>query len=81
MERTSGEGLKPVHAIVYRLGSLGDTVVALPEFHAVRRAFPEARITLLTNRTVSAKAAAEVFRHGEFFERVLDHSEEKPVSA
>jgi heptosyltransferase-3 len=43
--------------LVYRLGSLGDTVVALPAFHAVRRAFRDSRITLLTNTPVNAKAA------------------------
>lgn len=61
--------------LVYRLGSLGDTVIALPAFHAVRRAFPESRITLLTNRPVSAKAAAseEVLGRGYFFDQVLDY--------
>jgi hypothetical protein len=44
--------------LVYRLGSLGDTIVALPAFHAVRRAFPQTRITLLTSKPVSSKAAA-----------------------
>jgi heptosyltransferase III len=61
--------------LIYRLGSLGDTVVALPAFHAVRRAFPDSRITLLTNRPVSAKAAAaeEVLGRGYFFDGVLDY--------
>jgi heptosyltransferase-3 len=44
--------------LVYRLGSLGDTVVALPAWHVVRRAFPEATFTLLTNKPIAAKAAA-----------------------
>ncbi len=61
--------------LIYRLGSLGDTVIALPAFHAVRRAFPESRITLLTNKPVSAKAAAaeEVLGRGYFFDEVLDY--------
>jgi ADP-heptose:LPS heptosyltransferase len=61
--------------LVYRLGSLGDTVIALPAFHAVRRAFPESPITLLTNKPVSAKAAAaeEVLGRGYFFDEVLDY--------
>jgi ADP-heptose:LPS heptosyltransferase len=47
----------PAHAIlVYRLGSLGDTVLALPSFHLVRKSFPVARITLLTNISVHSKA-------------------------
>lgn len=43
--------------ILFRIGSIGDTVVALPGFHAVRRAFPNARIALLTNVPSSNKAA------------------------
>ena len=46
--------------LVYRLGSLGDTVVALPAFHAIRRAFINRKITLLTNNPVNAKAAPAV---------------------
>jgi ADP-heptose:LPS heptosyltransferase len=37
--------------LIHRLGSLGDTIVALPSFHLVRAAFPEAHVTLLTNCT------------------------------
>jgi len=44
--------------LIYRLGSLGDTVVALPCFHAIERAFPGARKIAVTNIPVSAKAAA-----------------------
>lgn len=35
--------------LVYRIGSIGDTLVALPSFWAIRKAFPQARITYLTN--------------------------------
>lgn len=43
--------------LIYRLGSLGDTVVALPCFHLIARSFPEAERVLLTNFPVHAKAA------------------------
>ena len=43
--------------VVYRIGSLGDTLVVLPAFHLVRRTFRNAHITLLTNVPVHAKAA------------------------
>ena len=43
--------------LLYRLGSLGDTCVALPALRVVRRHFPQARLTLLTNLPVSVKAA------------------------
>jgi ADP-heptose:LPS heptosyltransferase len=43
--------------LVYRLGSLGDMLVAMPSLHLVRHAFPQAEIRLLTNFPVNAKAA------------------------
>ena len=42
--------------LIYRLGSLGDTVVALPCFHQVARAYPNAERCLLTNIPVHSKA-------------------------
>jgi ADP-heptose:LPS heptosyltransferase len=44
--------------LIYRLGSLGDTTVALPCFHLIERAFPLAERVLLTNFPVHAKAPA-----------------------
>ncbi len=44
--------------LIYRLGSLGDTVVALPVLHLVARAFPKAERRMLTNFPVHAKAPA-----------------------
>ncbi len=43
--------------IIYRLGSLGDTVAALPCFHLIERAFPDRERLALTNVPVSSKAA------------------------
>jgi heptosyltransferase-3 len=43
--------------LIHRLGSLGDTIVALPCFHIIRQTFPSAQITILTNPPVSEKAA------------------------
>jgi ADP-heptose:LPS heptosyltransferase len=42
--------------IIYRLGSLGDTVVALPCFHKIAERFPGAERLALTNFPVSSKA-------------------------
>lgn len=54
--------------IVYRLGSLGDTVAALPCFHLIERAFPAAERLVLTNFPVSSKAAPleAILREGGF---------------
>jgi ADP-heptose:LPS heptosyltransferase len=44
--------------LIYRLGSLGDTVVALPCFHLIARTYPAAKRVLLTNFSAHAKAPA-----------------------
>jgi heptosyltransferase III len=51
--------------LIYRLGSLGDTLIALPALHLVARAFPQAERRMLTNFPVNVKApaAAAVLEH------------------
>ena len=41
--------------LIFRLGSLGDTVVALPSFRLIARSFPAARRVVLTNVPRSAQ--------------------------
>lgn len=43
--------------LIYRLGSLGDTIVALPCFHRVAQRFPHSPRIVLTNVPVQSKAA------------------------
>jgi len=43
--------------LIYRLGSLGDTVIALPCFHLIAEAFPNANIYVLTNTVTNSKAS------------------------
>ena len=59
MGAEGSQGVKKVERVlVYRLGSLGDHVVALPSYHLLARAFPEAERRMLTNYPVSVKAPA-----------------------
>jgi ADP-heptose:LPS heptosyltransferase len=44
--------------LIYRLGSLGDTVVAVPALHLIERTFPAARRVLLTNMQAYVNAPA-----------------------
>lgn len=44
--------------LVYRLGSLGDTIVALPALRLVAQAFPNSRRYFLTNAPVANRAPA-----------------------
>lgn len=46
------------YILIFRLGSIGDTVVALPCFHAIARTFPTFRRVLLTNALVSTRTSS-----------------------
>ena len=43
--------------VIYRLGSIGDTVVALPCFKIIRSSYPDHEILVLTNVPISHNAA------------------------
>ncbi|MEJ0093707.1 MAG: glycosyltransferase family 9 protein [Methylocella sp.] len=61
--------------VIYRLGSLGDTVVALPCFHKVAEVFPNAERYVLTNSPVSSKAAPleTILRGSGLIEGIIDY--------
>lgn len=61
--------------LIYRLGSLGDTIMVLPCFHQVLAAFPDANMVLLTNKPVASKAAPleAVLGKDLFFNEIIDY--------
>ena len=65
----------PKRILIYRLGSLGDTVIALPVFNKIREQYPDADITLLTNKPIVDKAAPlqAVLGDGYFYNRILTY--------
>lgn len=50
--------------LIYRLGSIGDTIVALPSFRLVARAFPHSKRILLTMLPRSHEAAPQIILKG-----------------
>ena len=63
--RSAAQDRDVSRVLVYRLGSLGDTLVALPSLHLIARRFPNAERRLLTNFPVSSKAPAAAVVLGE----------------
>jgi heptosyltransferase-3 len=59
--------------LIYRLGSLGDTLLALPALHLIRQSFPEAEVTLLTHVPTGSKAAAmvSILEHTNLHQHVI----------
>jgi ADP-heptose:LPS heptosyltransferase len=49
---------EPPSLLIFRIGSIGDTVVSLPCFHAIARAFPRHRKILLTSTIDVAHASS-----------------------
>lgn len=54
---------KPGNILIYKIGNIGDVICAVPSFIAIRRTYPEAKITLLTSPgkvgTIGAKELLE----------------------
>jgi ADP-heptose:LPS heptosyltransferase len=49
---------QPDTVLIFRIGSLGDTLVALPAFHLIRQRYPSSHIVLLTNSPVDGGVKA-----------------------
>ena len=71
--RRAGERMQVDAVVIFRIGSLGDTVVALPCFHRVARSFPNARRILVTDIPASQKAAPveSVLANSGLIDRVI----------
>lgn len=65
----------PQRIIVFRIGQIGDTVIALPAFWAVRRQFPQAHLTLLSDaqQSSSLMLARSVLPESGLFDSWLNY--------
>ena len=64
----------PRRILVYRCGALGDTIVALPAMRAVREAFPDAELVLMTaNDGAGVLWTDEVLREFHWFAHVVTY--------
>ncbi len=76
----SARRIKP-SILVFRIGSIGDTIVALPAFREIRRRHPGARIVLLTNTPVDSGIKAASSTHILAGMGLVDHCIEYPHGA
>jgi ADP-heptose:LPS heptosyltransferase len=64
----------PRRILVYRCGALGDTIVALPAMRAVREAFPDAELVLMTaNDGPGILWTDQVLREFQWFAHVVTY--------
>lgn len=68
----------PRHVLVVRLGNVGDIVVAIPAFRALRALYPQAKLTLLTSPTRrGAPGAREVLANDPIFDDMIVYYEDE----
>lgn len=67
--------LEPRRILVYRTGQIGDTLIALPAFWAIRRHFPSAHLALLTgrHRQDNFLLASEVLPPSGLFDEIITY--------
>lgn len=58
---------KPKTILIYKIGNIGDIICAVPSFIAIRRAYPGARITLLTSPGRQGAKGAKDFLEGAWY--------------
>lgn len=67
-----GLGKNPKKICIYRIGNIGDVICAIPALIAIRKAYPEAHITLLTSPGKEGMyGAKELIRGAWFIDRLL----------
>jgi asparagine synthase (glutamine-hydrolysing) len=60
--------------VVFRIGQLGDTLVAMPAIEAIRKRFPEHRLLLLTDRQKTGYVSSwDVLRATGWFDDVIHY--------
>lgn len=63
--------LAPQNILIYKIGNIGDIVCAVPSFIALRRAYPEAKITLLTSPgKIEASGARELLEKAWYIDEL-----------
>lgn len=56
---------------VYRIGSLGDSIVALPAIHLIKKLHPNEKIILLTSNNQNYMNTWEVLKYANVFDNVI----------
>jgi heptosyltransferase-3 len=74
-DRPKVAGGRPMSILVFRIGQLGDMIVSLPSMWAVRRRWPEAKLTLLCDVHSSCKyvMASDIFRGTGLYDAIEEY--------
>jgi asparagine synthase (glutamine-hydrolysing) len=74
--------IPPKNILIYRIGQLGDTVIALPAMWSVRENFPDARLTLLCDEHPHSHyvLASDLLKNAGIFDEFLAYNVGKSAS-
>lgn len=71
--------MAPPDVFIFRIGQLGDTLVALPALRRIRELHAGARLWLITNAAATGNVSAwDVLRHTRLFEGVFFYESSRP---
>jgi lipopolysaccharide heptosyltransferase II len=73
-----GSRTQPGNILVFRTGSLGDSICAIPAIAAIRKHFPTARITLLVNVGKKGLVSPKSVIGKDLYDDLIDYSDVSP---
>lgn len=63
----------PRHILIFRTGSLGDNICAIPSIAAIRKHYPNARIDILVNSGASNLVSLEQLLHHDYYDEIINY--------
>lgn len=64
---------EPTHILIFRTGSLGDNICAIPSIAAIRKHYPKARIDILVNSGASNLVSLEQLLHHDYYDEIINY--------
>ena len=59
--------------LVFRTGSIGDNICAMPSIVAIRKKFPDAQLHILTNAGSSNLVSLQHLLHRDYYNKIIDY--------
>ena len=67
------KNLSPRHILIFRTGSLGDNICAIPSIAAIRDHYPDAKIDILVNAGASNLVSLEQLLDHRYYDEIINY--------
>jgi len=64
---------EPSKILVFRTGSIGDNICAMPAIVSIRRKYPSAKLHILTNAGASNLVSLQTLLHESYYDGIIDY--------